>query len=1083
MGKVGWQTVHVFVSSTFNDMHAERDYLVKQVFPRLRDWCERRRLRLVDIDLRWGVTETDATRNKNVVQVCLDKIDECRPFFVCLLGQRYGWIPREGDIAPETFLSFTGLAAAVDEQRSVTDIEVLHAASRPLHGASRAEHAFFYLRDPSYLSALPTDPALLGRTYTDGAETDPASREFLTEKQRILREVEIPATGRPVCPYWAEWDATQRTPELELPLCCASVLPENQQRWRQSWKDLAGVEVSDLDLEQGSAAGEDAARFNEALTAGRLTRFSCDGAPLGEVILADLQQSIADRFPGHSEHEPISDLERELDQQARFRFAAAEGFIEREGDFDALNAFAVAEIRQPTTEEMRRLGTDRLRQRLRQVGGPKVFVLTAGAGMGKTTLLAWWLEVYGPEQPGAESAEQQRTVHSRFIGASDGSTSLRGVLRSLLLELQVSGKLKAEAEIPYSLPELMEAWPELLKQAGASGPTVIVLDALDQLDTEMVGLTWLTRDLHQDVKLVLSLRHDDEDGAALRSLLAERDDVLLAEVRPFESIEDRRALVQAYLSQYLKELDEAHLEALIASQGASNPLFLKVVLSELRVFGAFSDLGRKIREDFGESPRSAFEAVLRRLEADPAHSEVPGGVAVPLLFGLLAHARRGLSVEELVELLRLEFELDRDRQEGLRASVELFLRQVRPFLARREGRFDFFYQSFALAARARYVAKEPPAVWHGRLAGYFGGLRLLSRRKVSELPFHLTEAKRWDDLADTLTDLEFVEAKVQARMATELQADYQRALARLPEARAEQVQAFGKFVSVELHHLAQAGDYPGFCLQQAHNHSDYAPLVQQARRRLRKQPDVAVLLRPAYQLPPHNPYPACLRTLTEHLNVVVSVSLSADATLAVSGSWDKTVRVWEVGTGRCLRELEGHEGKINAVSLNANGSLAASVCSEGVIRYWEVSTGRCVRTRKTTSGWIWDLCLSADGRLAITGGQDRCLRVWDVETGKLKRTMRKHVDQINALSLSADGSLAASAGRDQTVRIWELGSGKCLHTLQGHQGDLVGVSLSADATRVASASTDATLRLWDVGAGACLRTMGSLAPSSGRDQP
>ena len=68
-GTVGWKTVSVFVSSTFNDMHAERDYLVKEVFPRLREWCERRRLRLVDVDLRWGVTEADATKHKRVVDV------------------------------------------------------------------------------------------------------------------------------------------------------------------------------------------------------------------------------------------------------------------------------------------------------------------------------------------------------------------------------------------------------------------------------------------------------------------------------------------------------------------------------------------------------------------------------------------------------------------------------------------------------------------------------------------------------------------------------------------------------------------------------------------------------------------------------------------------------------------------------------------------------------------------------------------------------------------------------------------------------------------------------------------------------
>jgi telomerase protein component 1 len=110
---VGWETVHVFISSTFNDMHGERDYLVKHVFPELRDWCEERKLRLVDIDLRWGVTETDATRNKNVVQVCLDRIDRARPFFICFLGQRHGWVPKDKEIARQTFKDFAGLDEAV----------------------------------------------------------------------------------------------------------------------------------------------------------------------------------------------------------------------------------------------------------------------------------------------------------------------------------------------------------------------------------------------------------------------------------------------------------------------------------------------------------------------------------------------------------------------------------------------------------------------------------------------------------------------------------------------------------------------------------------------------------------------------------------------------------------------------------------------------------------------------------------------------------------------------------------------------------------------------------------------------------
>ncbi len=86
-----WKTVRVFISSTFRDMHAERDHLVKVVFPRLRQWCEERRLHLVDIDLRWGVTKEQANNGASL-EICLQEIDGSRPFFIGILGERYGWV-------------------------------------------------------------------------------------------------------------------------------------------------------------------------------------------------------------------------------------------------------------------------------------------------------------------------------------------------------------------------------------------------------------------------------------------------------------------------------------------------------------------------------------------------------------------------------------------------------------------------------------------------------------------------------------------------------------------------------------------------------------------------------------------------------------------------------------------------------------------------------------------------------------------------------------------------------------------------------------------------------------------------------
>src|SRR4030042_4224898 len=87
-----WHAVRVFISSTFRDRHAERDHLVRVVFPELKERCRKRHVNLIDVDLRWGVTEEQAV-GSGALDSCLDEIDSCRPYFLGLLGHRYGYIP------------------------------------------------------------------------------------------------------------------------------------------------------------------------------------------------------------------------------------------------------------------------------------------------------------------------------------------------------------------------------------------------------------------------------------------------------------------------------------------------------------------------------------------------------------------------------------------------------------------------------------------------------------------------------------------------------------------------------------------------------------------------------------------------------------------------------------------------------------------------------------------------------------------------------------------------------------------------------------------------------------------------------
>ena len=87
-----WKTIRVFISSTFKDMQAERDHLVRFVFTRLRQKHNPFRMHLVDEDCGWGVTS-----NQNALGVCRQVIDECHPRFMGMLGGRYGWVPKRQD--------------------------------------------------------------------------------------------------------------------------------------------------------------------------------------------------------------------------------------------------------------------------------------------------------------------------------------------------------------------------------------------------------------------------------------------------------------------------------------------------------------------------------------------------------------------------------------------------------------------------------------------------------------------------------------------------------------------------------------------------------------------------------------------------------------------------------------------------------------------------------------------------------------------------------------------------------------------------------------------------------------------------
>jgi tetratricopeptide (TPR) repeat protein len=187
-----WKTVRVFISSTFRDMHAERDHLVKVVFPELRERMAGRHLHLVDIDLRWGITEEEAEQGK-ALEICLEEIERSRPFFIGILGERYGSLlgslPEDADIDHPWLVEHEG--------HSLTALEITHAV---LRNPELARRAFFHFRDPSFIAQI---PAPMRADYA--TENEVAVRKLVALKEGIR------ASGRPVMEdYPCRWDEGEK---------------------------------------------------------------------------------------------------------------------------------------------------------------------------------------------------------------------------------------------------------------------------------------------------------------------------------------------------------------------------------------------------------------------------------------------------------------------------------------------------------------------------------------------------------------------------------------------------------------------------------------------------------------------------------------------------------------------------------------------------------------------------------------------------------------------------------------------------------------------------------------------------------
>ncbi len=432
-----------------------------------------------------------------------------------------------------------------------------------------------------------------------------------------------------------------------------------------------------------------------------------DPPTLGQWVLEDLTVVINQMFPAGEVPDPLDRDAADHDAFARSRTGV---YIGRSEYFDVLDRHAVGD-------------------------GPPLVVL-GESGSGKSALLANWARQYREAHP-------DTLVLLHFIGATPYSTDWSAMLRRVLGELK--RRFHIAEEIPDNPAALRAAFANWLHMAAAQGRVVLVLDALNQLEDRdgAPDLVWFPPMIPANVRMILSTL----PGRPWTELQKRAWPTL--PVRPLEP-DERRQLIADYLAQFRKKLTKDRIERIASAPQAANPLYLRALLDELRVFGTHEQLDQRIDHYLAaQTLPDLYSRVLERWEADYERDR-PGlvGEAMTALWA----ARRGLSEPELLELLGT------GGQPLPRAVWSPLFLAAEQSLVVRSGLIGFFHDYLREAVRRRYVLSEDTGQEvHLCLADYFEACSV-GRRQIDEFPWQLAEGGAWQRLFDLLVDLPFFQA-------------------------------------------------------------------------------------------------------------------------------------------------------------------------------------------------------------------------------------------------------------------------------------------------------------------------------------
>jgi WD40 repeat protein len=202
-----------------------------------------------------------------------------------------------------------------------------------------------------------------------------------------------------------------------------------------------------------------------------------------------------------------------------------------------------------------------------------------------------------------------------------------------------------------------------------------------------------------------------------------------------------------------------------------------------------------------------------------------------------------------------------------------------------------------------------------------------------------------------------------------------------------------------------------------------------------------------------------IAALDGHTDVVTSLAFSRDGRFLVSGSTDKSVRIWDVEIRKQVFALSGHEDAVTCVAISADGRTVASGGLDTVVRLWDASTGATLGTLASHTDAVQALEFAPGGKILASGSKDSAVVLWSVATHKEIGSF-DHKTMVHSLAFTPDGTSLAVGLFDGTIHVWSAAGAVETAVISAHTGAVAALAFSPDGTTLASGGADGAVRLW-----------------------